>query len=262
MLCRTLSRPTLTDHALAPGLALSPRRPAKLTSHEDAWAGAGAIIAKAFPGGGYKVLEAGGGSLTALGSLKDAEFTVIDISPEQLERNGYAKTRLLGDLQAFDAYPDRYDVIVCRDVLEHLDAPEKAIDRLLAALAPGGLLVIGGPVPTSFKGLLTKWSPHWFHVAFYRLIMGEPDAGKPGHAPFRAYMNFCTRPEALKAKARKAGFICVFEALTPPSWMLSRMAKVSPLIPLFYNAAMAVMRAASLGTWRPDLSDMILVFRR
>jgi hypothetical protein len=44
--------------------------------------------------------------------------------------------------------------------------------------------------------------------------------------------------------------------------MLSRMAKVSPLIPLFYNAAMAVMRAASLGTWRPDLSDMILVFRR
>src|SRR5579875_3257261 len=134
--------PPLTDHALASGLPLTSAAPARLKSHEDAWASAGAIIAKTFPNGGYKVLEAGGGSLTALGALNGAEFTVIDISPEQLERNSYAKTRLLGDLQVFDAYPDRYDVIVCRDVLEHLEAPEQAIDRLLAALAPGGLLVI------------------------------------------------------------------------------------------------------------------------
>ena len=252
----------MTDHALASGIATASARPAKLDSHEDAWTGAGAIIARAFPNGGYKVLEAGGGSLTALGALQSAEFTVIDISPEQLQRNDYAQTRLLGDLQVFDAYPDHYDVIVCRDVLEHLEAPQMAIDRLLAALAPGGLLVIGGPAPTSFKGLLTKWSPHWFHVAFYRLIMGEPDAGKPGHAPFRAYMRFSTRPAALKAKARSAGFTCVFEALTPPSWMLSRMAKVSPAIPALYNLAMLMMRAASFGAWRPDLTDMILVFRR
>ncbi len=252
----------MTDHALEAGLATPSFERATLPTHEAAWIKVGAIIAKAFPKGPYKVLEAGGGSLTALGALRQAIFTVIDISPEQLERNSYASTKLLGDLQQFSAYPDRYDVIVCRDVLEHLEQPDAALDRLLNALAPGGLLVIGGPVPTSFKGLLTKWSPHPIHVAFYRLIMGEPDAGKPGQAPFKSHMAFSTRPEALKATAARAGLSCVFEALTLPSWMLHRMRQVSPAIPMLYSGAMTALRWASLGQWRPELADMVLVFQR
>ena len=241
------------DH-LAPARAVVP-------THEDAWLGIDRLIAQAHPKGRYKVLEAGGGSLTALGALARADVTVIDISAEQLARNAYADTRLEGDLQTFDAYPERYDVIVCRDVLEHLEQPQAALQRLLAVLAPGGILVIGGPAPTSFKGLLTKFSPHGVHVAYYRWIIGEPNAGKPGYAPFKAFMSMSIRPAALKRTAARAGLGCVYEALTPPSWMLERMAAVSPLLPAAYNAAMAVLRALSFGTWRPDLSDMVLAFR-
>jgi SAM-dependent methyltransferase len=249
----------LTDHA--PTLQ-APIKVSHLPSHEDAWEQVGAIIDRTFPAGGYKLLEAGGGSITALGALKDAQFTVIDISREQLDRNDYAATKIEGDLQTFGDYPQKYDVIVCRDVLEHLEEPEQAWSRLLDALAPGGLLVVAGPVPSSFKGLLTKWSPHPLHVAYYRGILGEPEAGLPGHAPFKAHMAFFTRPAVLKAAAQRAGLSCVLESLTLPSWMLQRMRMVSPLLPAVYSGAMAALRAASLGTWRPELTDMVLVFSR
>lgn len=229
---------------------------------EDALEGAVALIAMSFPAGELNVLEAGGGSVTALAGLRGARFTAIDISPEQLERNGWAHTKLLGDLQTFAAYPQRYQVVVCRDVLEHLDDPQAALANLLGALAPGGLLMVAGPVPTSFKGLVTKFTPHALHVAYYRWILREPHAGEPGRLPFKAHLNLSVGPEALKAAAAAAQLCIVYEALTPPSWAVSQMRRISPLLSGAYAAAMWALRLLTLGMWRPDLSDMVLVFRR
>ncbi len=229
---------------------------------EDALEGAVELIAMTFPAGELSVLEAGGGAVTALSALRGARFTAIDISPEQLERNGWAQTRLLGDLQTFDAYPETYQVVVCRDVLEHLDDPQAALNNLLGALAAGGLLMVSGPIPTSFKGLVTKLTPHALHVAYYRHVLKEPHAGEPGRLPFKAHLNLSVGPEGLKAAAQAAGMSLVYEALTPPSWALEQMRRISPLLSGAYQAAMWGLRVLSLGLWRPDLSDMVLVFRR
>jgi 2-polyprenyl-3-methyl-5-hydroxy-6-metoxy-1,4-benzoquinol methylase len=44
---------------------------------------------------------------------------------------------------------ERYDVVLAVDILEHLDDPVAALDRMCALLAPGGALLIVTPDPTS-----------------------------------------------------------------------------------------------------------------
>ena len=43
------------------------------------------------------------------------------------------------------------------------------------SLKPGGMILIGAPNPRSLSGVVTKYSPHWFHVWFYRHIRGDQE---------------------------------------------------------------------------------------
>lgn len=135
--------------------------------------------------GPVRVLEPGGGKRTYVPLPAGSHVTVVDIDPEVLSRNGRTvpTTLLLGDIETMEY--DEFDLVICWDVLEHLENPEAAIDRMIAALPPGGLLIIKGPVLSSLKGLITRFSPFWVHVLFYKLMMGSPKAGQPGYAPFR-----------------------------------------------------------------------------
>lgn len=235
----------------------------EFASLEDNWAAAAAAIERTCGvRSGLKVLEAGGGSQTNVGFLPAPEFTAVDISAEQLDRNRWAHHRLLADLETFEAYPDRYDAVVCSDVLEHLHRPEEALRRLVPALAPGGLLIVGGPVPTSFKGLFTKATPHAVHVWFYRAFLGYAQAGQPGHPPFPTVLSLAMGPRPLTRWARAHGLTPVHLGLSHPSWVIGRLREVSPLLSGTYVGAMAVLRALGLGAWRPDLTDMVLVFRK
>ena len=55
------------------------------------------------------------------------------------------------------------------------------------SLKQGGLILIGAPNPKSLSGVVTKYSPHWFHVWFYRHVRGDKNAGLPGEAGELAY---------------------------------------------------------------------------
>jgi SAM-dependent methyltransferase len=128
-----------------------------------------------------RIYEAGGGWVSCLPSdvLKGGHVTVVDIDEAQLQRNKYAKEKILGDIQTREFAPGSFDLIVCYNVIEHLNAPDRAIDRFYRALTPGGLLFIAAPNPESLSGWITKITPHWFNVQFYRWILGYKDAGQP-----------------------------------------------------------------------------------
>src|SRR6185437_8044097 len=115
-----------------------------------------------------RIYEAGGGSLSSLPPtiLNDASITVVDIDDEQLRRNKYATTKILGNIQTHEFPKDSFELVVCFNVLEHLDAPDNAIRRFYDALVPGGLLFIGAPNPKSLSGWITRVTPHWFHVQY------------------------------------------------------------------------------------------------
>ncbi len=134
--------------------------------------------------GAVRVLEAGGGKKSQLVLPPARHVTVIDTDAAALAVNRIADEKIVGDLETHDFDDRQFDLVICWDVLEHLQAPPKAVRRLASTVAPGGLLLIRGPLGISMKGLIAHWTPFWVHVGFHRYFLGSKNAGKPGHAPF------------------------------------------------------------------------------
>lgn len=153
--------------------------------------------------GRISVLEAGGGSRSYV-NLSSADIvTAIDISQEQLNRNTYATHKILGDLHTFRFDDHAYDLIVCFDVLEHLDRPGDVLRSFVRALKSDGILCIAAPYNDSFFGLLTKHTPHWFHVFVYRYFFQSATAGRPGYAPFPTMLRKEMNPYHIVSFARQ-----------------------------------------------------------
>jgi SAM-dependent methyltransferase len=152
-----------------------------------------------FAGRAIRIYEAGGGSTSYLPPelLRSADITIVDIDDTQLRNNQYARSKICGDIQVQRFPPGSFDLIVCYNVIEHIERPDKAIDNFLEALAPGGLTFIAAPNPHSFSGLVTRYTPHWFHVWFYRAVLGNKDAGRPGNPPFPVVYHPLVSPHRL-----------------------------------------------------------------
>jgi len=150
-----------------------------------------------------EVLDAGCGAASHFSHRSDSHLVGIDISREQLEKNTALHERILGDVQEYPLHQGQYDIITCWDVLEHLSKPKLALNNFAQAIKNGGLIVLASPNVLSLRGLLTKFTPHWIHVWYYRFVVGLKDAGKPGRYPFESYHRFAMSPPAIKKFARK-----------------------------------------------------------
>lgn len=139
-----------------------------------------------------RFLEAGCGKSW---NLKPAglkfHLTGIDFSKEALDiRRTQIKDLdegIVGDLRTVPVPPDSFDLIYCSYVLEHIDGAQQVLDHFVRWLRPGGVAILLIPDRDSFFGWATRFTPFWFHVFYYRVIRGKPNAGKPGHGPFPTY---------------------------------------------------------------------------
>lgn len=136
-----------------------------------------------------RILEAGCGrqwnvDLTGL----DMHLTGIDINAEsvriRMAEAGDLDDAIVGDLREVDLSADSYDIVFSSFVLEHVAGAEQLLDRLVAAVRPGGLLLLRVPDRDSVFAFLTRRSPHWVHVQYWRRIRHIELAGKPGQGPF------------------------------------------------------------------------------
>jgi SAM-dependent methyltransferase len=208
-----------------------------------------------------KVLEAGGGALSHVELPPSAHITVIDVSPEQLERNDYAHEKVLGDLHEHDFPSESFDVIVCWDVVEHLENPGRVLDAFSRWLKPGGLVVIAAPNPRSLSGLITKYTPHWFHVWALKNILAIKTAGQPGRGPFRTFMDPAMYPTQMAKNLEERG-LRVVHLRCYASVRLEHLKQASPVVSRAFKAALGVLKIASFGRWRPEQSDFHLIARR
>ncbi len=209
----------------------------------------------------FRLLEAGGGSDSWLPLPAGAEITTIDISPEQLDMNTYAKEKLLGDLQTFDYGDRRYDLIVCWDVLEHLERPEAALDRLAGVVAPGGRVIVKGPLPQSLKGIVTRLSPHAWHVLFYRWVLGSTLAGLPGHPPFKAHLAPASSPDTIAEVLIRHGLqIDTLEGYE--SGQVAAIAAKGRIAIGLYRVVETVLWALTFGRSKRRMTDFYLIARR
>jgi SAM-dependent methyltransferase len=199
--CATLSAAELQALLdLPPGEALE----SLLTVHE--------ILTVELPEQALEVYEAGGGSTSFLPPevLRRSHVTVVDIDENQIRNNSYAHETILGDIQTWRFPPDSFDLIICYNVLEHVPYVEAALAGFFQSLKRGGLILIGAPNPRSLSGVVTKYTPHWFHIWFYRHIVGKKNAGLPGEPPFPTYFHQLVTPALLEAFARKNGLQVIY----------------------------------------------------
>ena len=75
-------------------------------------------------------------------------ISAADMCDVALYRKELYEDYFIGDLTG--GYPEiptaHYDIVVCEQVLEHLDRLDTAFDTLVRVLRPGGTLVIGVPI--------------------------------------------------------------------------------------------------------------------
>ena len=149
------------------------------------------------------ILEAGCGPDWSLKLNVDYRLTGLDLDPAALKRrkskaNDLHET-ILGDLATVDLGSRKFDCIYCSFVLEHLINAETVLLNFLNWLHPNGIIVMRVPDRDSAQGFLTRNTPHFIHVLGYKFLLGDRDAGKPGHNPYRTYYPRIISPRELEA---------------------------------------------------------------
>lgn len=170
------------------------------------------ILEARLPATSLAIYEAGGGSTSflPLDVLRRAHVTVVDIDEDQIRNNDYAQQTILGDIQTHRFAPDSFDLVICYNVIEHVPDVEAALLGFCQSLKQDGLILIGAPNPRSLSGVVTKYSPHWFHVWFYRYVRGEKQAGSPGCPPFPTHFHPLVSLANLEAFANRHGLQIIY----------------------------------------------------
>ena len=188
-------------------MAAEPLGQSAALSSASAYAALESLLEDAASERPLRVLEAGCGFLPPPFRLPaDAHLVGIDTSQRQLDRNTHIHDKRLGDIATY-SFTDEFDVVSCWDVLEHLPEPRAALANLTRAVRGGGLLVVKVPDVLSAKGLLTKLTPHRFHVWMYRRVYGYADAGIDDQGPFRTHMRWSITERGLRRFAREQGLV-------------------------------------------------------
>lgn len=207
-------------------------------------------------GGVHTALDVGCGHALAVDFPLSVHLVGMDASPEALATNENVDARILGDIETYPLPNEMYDAILCWTVLEHLASPKVALANMAQSLRPHGVLIIGVPDPWSLKGVVTKLTPHRFHVWAYRRLLGMPKAGQPGHSPFPTYLRTEIAPKRLEQLARAEGMERIYRDSYEPTLGLRNG------LGLLWSLAHLLGRVATAGRWQPQLSEHVAVFRK
>ncbi|GAX40941.1 methylase involved in ubiquinone/menaquinone biosynthesis [Tolypothrix sp. NIES-4075] len=209
----------------------------------------------------FKVLEIGCGSCSHIEIPANSYIVGLDISQKQLDRNEILNEKILADVETYDLPESEFDLIVCWWILEHLSEPQKVLANCRKALKKDGIMIVAIPNVMSLKGLVTKFTPHAFHVWFYRYIFGEKLAGVDDRLPFKTYLRFSISPEAIRQFAAENDLLIerlhVYEnprqkKLRSRHWLIDKGWKMmSP-----------VVKALTFGKVDAELTDFIVVMQK
>jgi glycosyltransferase involved in cell wall biosynthesis/phospholipid N-methyltransferase len=128
------------------------------------------MVSRILPDVGHRVLEigAGIGNITGFILPRD-EYVATDINANYLHylANFAAGKPYLSVAHAdldepadFEALAGRFDTVLCLNVLEHVPDPERALNNLFSALAPGGRALIYVPRGQALYGTLDEALGH------------------------------------------------------------------------------------------------------
>lgn len=200
------------------------------------------------------VLEAGCGSASQITFAPAMRAVGIDISADQLEKNTAVQEKILGDIQDYPLPPGEFDVAVCWMVLEHLPRPKDALANMFRAVKPGGLVILAVPNLTSIKGIVTRFTPFWFHELFYRYM-------RHTSRHFPTYLRREILPHRMISFARENGLAAAFCRLSEGG-VSKKLRDRSAPINLVFSTLDRAARVLSFGKWQTALLDECAIVLR
>ena len=210
---------------------------------------------------GYlKILEAGCGSTSHLNFGKQVILTGIDISRKQLEKNRFLDKRILGDIQSYNFQRSEFDIIICWDVLEHINYPVKAIKNLFNGLKENGIFIIAAPNIYSIKGFVVKYSPYWFHVWVYRNIIEYRNPNNAQYLPFRTVFRYSIAPGYIIRLAKDNNLSVIYYSIYESN--KQKRLRNNKIINLLFLTLSFFIRVLSFRRINALLTDYIIVLKK
>jgi 2-polyprenyl-3-methyl-5-hydroxy-6-metoxy-1,4-benzoquinol methylase len=127
---------------------------------------------------GWQCLDVGPGAGSITKWLADqvgptGHVTALDLDPRHLRADGNVTVQQ-GDVRTVELPEGHYDLIHIRLVLVHLAEREAVLDRLIAALKPGGVVVVSDWDSTDWDWIIRSSSPESAaaFVAFQKGLFG------------------------------------------------------------------------------------------
>jgi hypothetical protein len=108
----------------------------------------------------------------------------------------------------------------------------------------------------SLKGIITRLTPHRFHVWVYRRLLGYATAGQPGFGPYPTHIRRDIAPTRLTALAQRSGLEPAYAATYAVPLALPRG------IGAVWQLSVRTLRALTLGAWDPEASEHVAAFRK
>jgi len=207
-----------------------------------------------------RVMDAGCGGAMRVRLPGDAVLNGIDISPESAARNTTLANILIGDVQSYPLPRGAFDIVICWELLEHVQDPIAALDNLIAATRPGGTIVLAFPNPASLKGIVTRLSPHGLHVWLLRRFWGQKNAGRPGYAPFRTFLAAELAPDRLLKFIASRGAEIVFARFYEGN-RIATLKRKTPALHFLYQAFVGLVNGLTFNRRDFGQSDILLVLR-
>lgn len=209
-----------------------------------------------------RVLEAGCGREWHLrtGDVP-IEISGIDLDSHALEfRRDVRKDlhhAIVGDLRTVELAPDHYDVVYSSFVLEHVDGAETALDNMVQALKPGGLLVVRVPDLSGVQTCIARLLPHWAAVMYYRYGWKIEKAGQPGYAPYPTFYDHVISANGFHDYCRRRA-LRIIDQMGVGSYADRGSGVLSRFVPL----GARIVAMASLGKIHDRFVDLTFVVRK
>lgn len=194
-----------------------------------------------------KLLEAGCGSSTHIKFNPKLYAVGIDISKDQLAKNDIVQEKILGDIQDYPLPQNEFDVAICWMVLEHLPRPRHAMRNIFKSVKPQGLVIFGIPNLYSIKGIVTKFTPFWFHELFYKIMNYQS-------CHFPTYLRFAIVPKNILKFAEDNGFSVRLCKLVEGG-VVRKVRSRFWIMDLAFSATDKVVRSISFGKLQSPLLD-------
>lgn len=209
------SRPGAPAPVMATELIMVPSKEAETELLVEAMQRAGA------GGRQLEILEAGCGKKWPFDlSNVSHRLTGIDLDAGALAMRvdgGDLDEAIHGDLRDANLVDGQFDVVYNSFVLEHIDGADVVLDNLVRWAKPGATILLRFPDRDSAFGFVTRMTPHWVHVLYKRWMMGDKNAGKPSHEPYRTYYDSVVSRKGFHQYCDSKGLVIVHERGFPVS---------------------------------------------